>query len=53
MDNDESNSVNEESHESSDSVIKKLPSYENAKIVNIISEDDINIFVNYYDKEFY
>ena len=53
MDNDESNSENEVSNESSDSINKNLPSYENAKIVNIISEDDFNIFVNYYDKEFY
>ena len=53
MDNDESNSENEVSNESSDSINKNLPSYENAKIVNIISEDDFNIYVNYYDKEFY
>jgi len=53
MDIDESKSDNEESNESSDSVIKNLPSYENAKIVNIISEEDFNSYVNYYDKEFY
>ena len=53
MDNDESNSENEVSNESSDSINKNLPSYENAKIVNIISEEDFNSYVNYYDKEFY